>query len=132
MSSAELLDRAGPPAPEPPPRGLWHHRDFRRLWAGQTVSLLGSRVTELALPVTAIVLLDASPAQLGLLNSAQYLPVLEAQYREQLERSKLLLEPAGAAGVAALMAGKVRVGLNDQVVCVASGGRGRSKPRTGR
>ncbi|MBW5248166.1 MFS transporter [Streptomyces poriferorum] len=76
MSSAEILDRAGPPAPEPPPRGLWHHRDFRRLWAGQTVSLLGSRVTELALPVTAIVLLDASPAQLGLLNSAQYLPVL--------------------------------------------------------
>jgi threonine dehydratase len=39
-----------------------------------------------------------------------------------LERSKLLLEPAGAAGVAALMTGKVRVGLNDHVVCVASGG----------
>lgn len=75
MSSSELLDRAGRQAPEPP-RGLWHHRDFRRLWAGQTVSLLGSRVTELALPVTAIVLLDAGPAQLGLLNSAQYLPVL--------------------------------------------------------
>ncbi|MFF3174464.1 MFS transporter [Streptomyces sp. NPDC057900] len=75
MSSSELLDRSGQQAPEPP-RGLWHHRDFRRLWAGQTVSLLGSRVTELALPVTAIVLLDAGPAQLGLLNSAQYLPVL--------------------------------------------------------
>ncbi|ROQ68164.1 transmembrane secretion effector [Streptomyces sp. 840.1] len=75
MSSSELLDRAGQQAPEPP-RGLWHHRDFRRLWAGQTVSLLGSRVTELALPVAAIVLLDAGPAQLGLLNSAQYLPVL--------------------------------------------------------
>ncbi|MFD7866740.1 MFS transporter [Streptomyces sp. NPDC059783] len=76
MTSAELLDRAGPGASGEPPRGLWHHRDFRRLWAGQTVSLLGSRVTELALPVTAIVLLDAGPAQLGLLNSAQYLPVL--------------------------------------------------------
>ncbi|MFG2676571.1 MFS transporter [Streptomyces sp. DT20] len=75
MSSSELLDRSGQQAPEPP-RGLWHHRDFRRLWAGQTVSLLGSRVTELALPVTAIMLLDAGPAQLGLLNSAQYLPVL--------------------------------------------------------
>ncbi|MGW2592406.1 MFS transporter [Streptomyces sp. NPDC001515] len=76
MTSADLLDRAGPGASGQPPRGLWHHRDFRRLWAGQTVSLLGSRVTELALPVTAIVLLDAGPAQLGLLNSAQYLPVL--------------------------------------------------------
>ncbi|MDH6225229.1 MULTISPECIES: MFS transporter [Streptomyces] len=76
MSASELLD-APQGAPEPRrPRGLWHHRDFRRLWAGQTAALLGSRVTELALPVTAIVLLDAGPAQLGLLNSAQYLPVL--------------------------------------------------------
>lgn len=39
-----------------------------------------------------------------------------------LERSKLLLEPAGAAGVAALMTGKMNVNLNDRVVCVASGG----------
>jgi threonine dehydratase len=39
-----------------------------------------------------------------------------------LERSKLLLEPAGAAGIAALMSGKVAVDLNDEVVCVASGG----------
>jgi threonine dehydratase len=39
-----------------------------------------------------------------------------------LERSKLLLEPAGAAAVAALLSGKVPVDLNDEVVCVASGG----------
>lgn len=70
MSSSDLLTKA-----EEVP-GLWRNRDFRKLWGGQTVSLLGSRVTELALPLTAIVLLDASPAQLGLLNAAQYLPVL--------------------------------------------------------
>ncbi|MGA5406086.1 MFS transporter [Streptomyces lavendulocolor] len=74
MSSSELL--TGPARPGARERGLWHHRDFRLLWGGQTVSLLGSRVTELALPLTAIVLLDATPAQLGLLNAAQYLPVL--------------------------------------------------------
>ncbi|MGQ0814446.1 MAG: threonine ammonia-lyase [Gemmatimonadota bacterium] len=39
-----------------------------------------------------------------------------------LERSKLLLEPAAAAGVAALLAGKIEVGPHDHVVCVASGG----------
>ncbi|WP_432134823.1 MULTISPECIES: MFS transporter [unclassified Streptomyces] len=76
MSASELLDAPAAEAEPERHRGLWHHRDFRRLWAGQTVALLGSRVTELALPVTAIVLLDAGPAQLGLLNSAQYLPVL--------------------------------------------------------
>ncbi|MEU3730671.1 MFS transporter [Streptomyces sp. NPDC033538] len=74
MAATELLD--SPADASGPAAGLWHHRDFRRLWAGQTVALLGSRITELALPVTAIVLLDAGPAQLGLLNSAQYLPVL--------------------------------------------------------
>ncbi|WP_306317844.1 MULTISPECIES: MFS transporter [unclassified Streptomyces] len=77
QQAPRLLTR--PPGPESTPvarRGLWHHRDFRRLWGGQTVALLGSRVTELALPLTAIVLLDASPAQLGFLNAAQYLPVL--------------------------------------------------------
>ena len=42
--------------------------------------------------------------------------------RHVLERSKLLLEPAGAAAVAALMSGKVAVDLNDEVVCVISGG----------
>ena len=39
-----------------------------------------------------------------------------------LERSKLLLEPAGAAAVAALMSGRVPADLSDEVVCVASGG----------
>jgi threonine dehydratase len=48
--------------------------------------------------------------------------VIRASARLVLERSKLLLEPAGAAAVAALMSGKVRADLNDEVVCVASGG----------
>jgi threonine dehydratase len=39
-----------------------------------------------------------------------------------LERCKILLEPAGAAGVAALMSGLVSTRANDRVVCVASGG----------
>lgn len=39
-----------------------------------------------------------------------------------LERGKLLAEPAGAAGIAALLAGKVRVAPGDRVVTIASGG----------
>ena len=39
-----------------------------------------------------------------------------------LEREKLVVEGAGAVGVAALLEGKIRVGADDSVVCVLSGG----------
>lgn len=47
-----------------PPRlsGLWRHPDFRKLWAGQTVSLVGSQVSLLAVPLTAILLVEAAQA----------------------------------------------------------------------
>jgi MFS family permease len=53
-----------------PSRTLWHHRDFMLLWGGQTVSEMGSAVTQLALPLTAVVVLSASTLQVGLLTSA--------------------------------------------------------------
>ena len=57
----------GSPAPGRP---LWRHRDFMLLWSGQTVSEVGSAVTQLALPLTAVVVLRASTFQVGLLTSA--------------------------------------------------------------
>jgi threonine dehydratase len=39
-----------------------------------------------------------------------------------LERCKILLEPAGAAGIAALLSSVVKTRPTDRVVCVASGG----------
>lgn len=55
---------------------LWADRDFRRFWSGQAVSQLGDRVTELALPLLAVVTLDASPGQVGVLTAAVWLPSL--------------------------------------------------------
>src|SRR5689334_13500940 len=52
------------------------YRDFRALWAGETVSLLGSQITVLALPLVAILELHASAAQLGLLAAARWAPYL--------------------------------------------------------
>jgi len=43
------------------------------LWSGQTVSEMGSAVTALALPLTAVVVLKASTLQVGLLTAASYL-----------------------------------------------------------
>ena len=56
--------------------GLWRHPDFMRLWAGQTVSQLGSTITREALPYTAILTLGATPAQMGLLGAASGAPLL--------------------------------------------------------
>jgi MFS family permease len=50
--------------------GLWRHRDFVLLWGGQTVSQIGSQVTILALPLVAIVVLRATPLEVGLLSAA--------------------------------------------------------------
>ena len=64
------------PTPEPRQPGpeqhssLWRHRNFLLLWSGQTVSEMGSAVTQLALPLTAVVVLGATTFQVGLLTSA--------------------------------------------------------------
>src|SRR6266566_2357081 len=60
--------------PDPPPRSLWLHSDFMRMWTGQTISLLGSQVTLLALPLTAILVFNASAFQVGALSTVEFLP----------------------------------------------------------
>jgi MFS family permease len=55
---------------------LWRHHNFLKLWAGQTISLFGTEITRIAFPLTAVVLLHASPAQMGLLIAAQFAPFL--------------------------------------------------------
>ena len=55
--------------------GLWRHPDFLKLWAGQSVSLFGSQVSLLAIPLTAVLVLNASPLQMGLLTAVGAAPV---------------------------------------------------------
>ena len=56
--------------------GLWQHRDFMKLWAGQSVSLMGSQVSQLAVPLVAVMMLRATPAEMGYLNALQMAPFL--------------------------------------------------------
>ena len=55
---------------------LWRHSDFLKLWAGQTVSELGSVVTRTAVPLVALLVLGAGPLQMALLVVAGSLAVL--------------------------------------------------------
>ena len=56
--------------------GLWRNADFLKLWAAQSVSLFGSEITTLALPLTAALALGATPVQMGLLAAAGQAPFL--------------------------------------------------------
>jgi MFS family permease len=49
---------------------------FRRFWLGQSVSLLGDQVTVIALPLVAVLVLDATPAQMGYLFAVELAPNL--------------------------------------------------------
>jgi MFS family permease len=59
-----------------PHGGLWRHADFLRLWGASTISQLGSQVTLLALPLAAVLVLDASAFQVALLTTFDFLPFL--------------------------------------------------------
>jgi MFS family permease len=56
--------------------GLWKNPDFVKLWLGQTVSLFGSGITGIALPLTAVLVLAATPAQMGILGALDGIAVL--------------------------------------------------------
>jgi MFS family permease len=64
------------PMPKPVPRLLRENVQFRRFWAGQAVSLVGDQVTLIALPLVAVLALDASAAQMGYLFAAELAPNL--------------------------------------------------------
>ncbi len=66
---------AGPTPPAARPT-LWHNADFVRLWIGQTVSRMGSEVSLVALPFTAVVVLGVDAFQAGLLGTFEFLPFL--------------------------------------------------------
>lgn len=55
-------------------RGLWLSADFRRVWISLTITAFGAQVTNLALPLTAALLLHATPLEMGILVALEALP----------------------------------------------------------
>lgn len=66
------VGEATEPEQVPTPAELWRHRDFLLLWGGQSISEIGSNITQLALPLTAVLVLNATAFQVGLLTAATY------------------------------------------------------------
>lgn len=56
--------------------GLLRDPEFLKFWSGQSVSMLGSQFTLLALPIAAALTLRATPAEMGVLAALQFAPGL--------------------------------------------------------
>lgn len=56
--------------------GLLREREFRSFWLGQTISVFGDQITALAVPIVAVLVLGAEPAQMGVLTAVGLLPHL--------------------------------------------------------
>ena len=55
---------------------LWRERDFVLLWGAQSISQFGSQISLVALPLVAIVSLEATPFQVAALGAVEMLPFL--------------------------------------------------------
>jgi MFS family permease len=76
--------------------GLWRHADFMKLWTGQAVSQFGSMVTRDALPLIGVLVLRATPVQMGFLAAAGSAPViilglLAGAWVDRLRRRPILI-----------------------------------------
>ena len=90
-----------------PTGGLWRHADFLKLWSAETVSQFGTQVSQLALPLAAVLVLDASAFQVAALGTVEFLPFIlftlpAGVWVDRLPRRPILI--AGDLGRAALLA----------------------------
>ena len=74
MNPLELTDAA--PARRSRIPVVLRERDFRRFWAGESVSLFGDQITLIALPLAGVLALHASAAEMGYLTAAEIAPAL--------------------------------------------------------
>ena len=59
-----------------PRRSLLHHPDFLKLWTAETISVFGTAITQLALPLIAATILQVSAFEFGLLTAIEFLPFI--------------------------------------------------------
>ena len=58
------------------PSVLFRHADFMRLWTGETISMFGTRMGDVAISFAAVIALEATPFQMGILAAARIVPTL--------------------------------------------------------
>jgi MFS family permease len=89
-----------------PSSALWSHRDFLKLWTGQSISEFGSQVSQLAIPWVALVTLNATAFEVASLGTVEFLPFVlftlpAGVWVDRLRRRSVLI--AGDLGRALLL-----------------------------
>jgi MFS family permease len=87
-----------------PTGGLWSHPDFLKLWTGQSISELGSQISQLAIPWLAAVDLHASPFAFSLIGVLGFLPFIlfalpAGVWVDRLRRRQILIVGDSARAV---------------------------------
>src|SRR5512141_2458529 len=59
-----------------PSRSLLRHPDFLKLWTAESVSVFGSSITQLAIPLIAAAIPGITPFEFGLLTTIEFLPFI--------------------------------------------------------
>lgn len=55
---------------------LWHHTNFLKLWSAETISAFGDAISDVALPLVAIITLGAGAREMGILRALDNAPIL--------------------------------------------------------
>ena len=107
-----LLSRIRRMMPALPAHDLLREGSYRRLWVSILISSLGGQITMLALPLTAAVLLHATPSQMGVLTSMELLPfvLLSLPAGVWLDRVRKLPVYVAGEGMIALVLASVPLG----------------------
>jgi MFS family permease len=100
---------AAPDAPTPATesRSAFRKPDFVKLWTAATISLFGTQVTFIAIPVIAVLILGATPFEVALVGTFEFLPFLlftlpAGVWVDRLPRRRILI--AGDLGRALMLA----------------------------
>jgi MFS family permease len=87
------------------PTSVVRNPDFLRLWAAETISQFGTQVSLLALPIVAVTLLHATPLEVALLGTIEFLPFVlfslpAGAWVDRLPRRPILIVGDVARGIA--------------------------------
>jgi MFS family permease len=94
-------------APAAKPASAFRNPDFTKLWSAATISLLGTQVSQIAIPAIAVLLLHAPPFEVALLGTIEFLPFLlftlpAGVWVDRLPRRRILI--SGDVGRALMLA----------------------------
>lgn len=108
-----------------PPASLWRDGNFLRLFLATTLTVLGTAVSQMALPLTAVQLLHASATEMGVLAACQLLPFVTVGLpagvwidRSPKRRLAVLFDLLAAGGLALVPLGALYGFLSIPLLCV--------------